>query len=623
MKLRQSHLTWIHTITFLAAIATPSVADQFTLQIENPVDEQRFQWSEGSIWLEGYPPDENSDVLMPSHVDEEGNPVYLYVEYGGDPLTINSLFLDWSMDLQIYRSTFTVSGSYSGNGSISIQDGTLSLGTNANYNPSTKTLEGGAYLVWDYSAPNQSIMEWEGADIRTNQAYLLFWGTNAVLRDENNTTGNAMEFFSRNEGSLALEDGYQMNVTGNFTNATNGYISMNRNPWVRTPKLDIAGNFVNEGEVVLYGNSVLNVAGGYSGSGTIESYGSQNQISVLGAYVQTGGRISVSDGNKIVMGDDLTVDNTIIILKGDGTEITVTGDITVNGGTVDTGPSGVDSTILKARTGIYQNNATISGEGKIVMNVNVNNSYITPGNTPGKLSIEGDLTITGASDIEIELGGTVQGKSYDLLAQSEGLTTLGGTLTTKVIDDFACHLTGTDSFTVLTSSQPLAGSFTNVVSGSRLATSDGLGTFLVTYGAGSGSPNAVVLSDFIAAPVPPLSYADWSVEQGFLTTDPTGDQNDNGIVDMLEYSFGRPSGTPCIYTTTLDEGAFVWTFGIPKYVTGVTITSISFNDLPASVINGGPAPTPAGSTASMNLYTITDSAASPRKFYQLKVELAE
>ncbi len=624
MKLQYFRLPPFLALTLLAASVAPVMADQFTLYIEDSVAEQRRDWFEDSIWLEGYVPDDGSDVEMPMQFDEESSSAYTYIEIYGTPVTLHSLMVDDQVDLQVSKTSFTVTETFSGDGFISAQNANVSLGTNANYNPFLKTLEQGSYLVWESTPPNQSIMEWRGADIRTNKAYLLFWGTNAVLRDESNPIRNAMEDFSRNEGTLVLEDGYVMNVKHDLTNTANGKVRMNFNTWTRTPRLDIAGNFINEGDVILYGDSVLTVAGGYSGSGMITSYGEQNQISVVGAYVQTGGKISVDDGNQMTVGGDLTITDTLIITKGNGTKIDVTGDILMTGGKVDTGPSGVDSFVLKARSGTYQNNATISGEGKLIMDVNVNNSYITPGNTPGKLRIEGNLSITGTSDVEIELGGTVAGDSYDVLAQSGGTngTALGGTLTVKLIDDFECALLGTDGFTVVTSDMPLTGAFTNAANGARLATADGLGTFLVSYGAGSSIPDAVVLSDFIANPVALQTFSEWVIAKNL----PPGmdgaldDADGDGVVNLIEYAFGdcQPSGQP---KAAVAGGNLVVTFSMPKSVTGLTVASLVSATLESGSWTPGPAPQSTGMTAAMNSFTVTlpYNPGSPQ-FVRLKVE---
>jgi hypothetical protein len=61
---------------------------------------------------------------------------------------------------------------------------------------------------------------------------------------------------------------------------------------------------------------------------------------------------------------------------------------------------------------------------------------------------------------------------------------------------------------LLTSSSALSGVFSNIASGSRLATSDGGASFIVNYGAGSpyGADN-LVLSDPIGAVPEPSAIA--------------------------------------------------------------------------------------------------------------------
>ena len=74
-----------------------------------------------------------------------------------------------------------------------------------------------------------------------------------------------------------------------------------------------------------------------------------------------------------------------------------------------------------------------------------------------------------------------------------------------------------NTFTVLTAASGLFGTFANVANGQRLATSDGLGSFLVNYGPGSiFNPNHIVLSAFQTAALP-------------------GDFNLDGKVDAADY----------------------------------------------------------------------------------------
>ena len=86
--------------------------------------------------------------------------------------------------------------------------------------------------------------------------------------------------------------------------------------------------------------------------------------------------------------------------------------------------------------------------------------------------------------------------------------------------------TAADEFTILETVVSISGSFANVASGQRLTTVDGLGSFLVNYGAGSPfDPSQIVLSSFLAVAVP-------------------GDYNHSGVVDAADYVIWRNGGSP-------------------------------------------------------------------------------
>ncbi len=78
---------------------------------------------------------------------------------------------------------------------------------------------------------------------------------------------------------------------------------------------------------------------------------------------------------------------------------------------------------------------------------------------------------------------------------------LGGQLVLSFLNNFQNLVTGSDTFTVVSASSNFTGAFSNVASGTRLLTSDGFGTFVVTY---TGSN--VVLSNFIAGGLAPLEF---------------------------------------------------------------------------------------------------------------------
>lgn len=124
-----------------------------------------------------------------------------------------------------------------------------------------------------------------------------------------------------------------------------------------------------------------------------------------------------------------------------------------------------------------------------------------PGNSPGRIDVVGSVFLEGTGLLDIELGGTDQGTTYDFLRVIQtngdpartGYLQLDGTLQVRFLNGFQNDpLLPIASFTIATADQLLFGMFENVASGSRLATADGFGSFLVTY-----SGNSVVLSNFV------------------------------------------------------------------------------------------------------------------------------
>ncbi len=162
---------------------------------------------------------------------------------------------------------------------------------------------------------------------------------------------------------------------------------------------------------------------------------------------------------------------------------------------------------------------------------------LAPGDigTAGKTAITGDYQLAAGGTLAIDLGGTTQATAYqtgqyDYLTVS-GTTSLAGNLTVRLVNGFTpLNVT---TFTVLTSNGALTGAFAKVVSGQRVGTLDGEGSFIVTV---TGS--SVTLSAYL-----PLSPA-----TGLLAAAGTGQ-----VVLSWAAPLGAPSGTT--YT--------VWRSGMP------------------------------------------------------------
>jgi hypothetical protein len=99
--------------------------------------------------------------------------------------------------------------------------------------------------------------------------------------------------------------------------------------------------------------------------------------------------------------------------------------------------------------------SSVGAGGPRTINATVNNQgtlSLATGGT-GLLTINGSLATTGV--INLKLGGTTAITQYDRLAIT-GSATLGGTLNVALVNAF---LPASTNFTVLTTTNPLSGSF--------------------------------------------------------------------------------------------------------------------------------------------------------------------
>jgi hypothetical protein len=129
----------------------------------------------------------------------------------------------------------------------------------------------------------------------------------------------------------------------------------------------------------------------------------------------------------------------------------------------------------------------------------VDRGIFAPGSSPGLVTINGDVTFTDTAELQFEIAGTTAGTEFDRLDQITRATDAGvvlaGRLTATILNGF--QVTGSQSFTIISSDRPITGAFNNVPSGGRISTTDGSGNFLVTY----AGQNTVTLSAFQPGPL--------------------------------------------------------------------------------------------------------------------------
>ena len=550
-------------------------------------------WNTPAFWSDGVPGPED-DVIIPTHLNGAGQIISNYGPTMDTDVTVNSLTMNEFTTISGYGGiNFFVADATTLSSASSLVNfqSEYRLGTLAQYDPMTKTLNQGPNFVVDvlFGLPAGAILEFKGADIVTNKATLQFLGQNIRFRDQD-TGINALQNFADNQGSLFFDDGFELNTFPNFKNS--GDISLNSRrsrsgPNVPgnglPPRVYIAGNFINDGTVELYANSVLTVGGGLSGSGTIEIFGLPVTCNVGGVWNQTGGNLNL-------------------------------------------GGSGVDGFTLKATAFQATNNATITGSGTIEAHVTITSGKLSPGRSPGTVNVKGNLTLEAGSILEMEIAGT----AYDKIIQTPGSgpasgTTLGGLLTLSTVDDFDDEVLHTSTYEILTASAPITGSFSNIASGARLTTTNGKGSFRVSYGLATPTPNKVILSDYIAVNTP-QTYAQWIAEQQVVApdNDPSDDPNQDGISNLEAYFRGIPAKTTGKITGIAIEAGGVGaqvTIRSPRTVTGVRLTAQRTRDLlipdPFTIL-----PDLIGTTPTRNIYAASLPPA-PRYFLSFIMELEE
>lgn len=212
------------------------------------------------------------------------------------------------------------------------------------------------------------------------------------------------------------------------------------------------------------GTGVVNVESG----GILETLGS---IRIWG-----GGTLNVNGGKIMTrFGVQLEEPGATINFSGGNVSGNIGGSLSMSGGTLSTD--------------------VLSG------NLNQTGGSLAPGNSPGTTQITGDYVLDEGT-IEIELAGLDPGTGFDVV-EVDGSATIDVAdtiLDVRFLNGFANTISATDSFTVLTAAGGLSGEFDGLVDGTRFMTSDGLGSFQISY-----TTNSIVLGNFVATIPEPVA----------------------------------------------------------------------------------------------------------------------
>ncbi len=214
----------------------------------------------------------------------------------------------------------------------------------------------------------------------------------------------------------------------------------------------------NNSNTVLAVSDVANLTNFNAGSGTLTG----------GSYTVT----DVGDGTYLEFGSrNVQINAATIILSGAGAVFNGLSSLATNAGTL---------TLLNLNQ--LTTSATLTNNGTLNLDA---------GTT---LHVGGGFSGDSGSTLAITLGGTQSsGAQSPGVLQVGGAATAGGTLTLTFAAGATLPGNG-DMLTILSAGSPVQGSFGNAANGARLATTDGKGSFRVSYG---GSTDTVTLSDFL------------------------------------------------------------------------------------------------------------------------------
>jgi autotransporter-associated beta strand protein len=455
------------------------------------------------------------------------------------PLVINGAISGSNVDLFFeggHTITFDGAATNTFNDSYRVSSGTLVLSRSS----ANAAVAGDLIIGGSSGAANSAIVHWDNSEQVSDAAGLII-NVNKTGKVELN---NRIETVDRMAVIGTVESNGGKLVLTNRLTLGGGTVSMGAGELV-------VGSFVN--------NNVFNAQSTITAS-LLRLNSPQTD------FQAGGGTAPVAIEVNAVIADSSS--GAAILRKSDDGRLRLTGANTYTGGTVveegvlaldnSTG-SGAGPGEVTVLGGRLEGNGSASGSVLIS-----NGAMLAPGSPIGSLEV-GSLNLGAGSATQFQIGGVTPGVSHDVVPVA-GAASLNGTLSV-VLAGFSP--TASQTFTLLSSSN-LLGSFLNAPSGSRLATTDGSGSFVVNYGAGSpfGASN-VVLSAFRLAgdfdedrDVDLADFNKWKVSFGTATgaAHLQGDANGDGDVDSADlFVWQRQFGsiTPLAVAIPEPGGAFL------------------------------------------------------------------
>jgi len=413
----------------------------------------------------------------------------------------------------------TLSGPNTYEGGTFLGEGALRIADDSSIGTGTLTTEGGTTLVAGIGL-SQTIVLANEVVLNAGITTIDFVGTNGIL---NATTGA----YITNGTNLTLDGG----VSG-----TGGIISQNFGI------LNLNGANSYEGGTELTGVAALVGADGALGTGlvTLNDFASVQSTAVAGVTLANEFQINATPGFGAALGGNADLTLTGDVNGGGVLDKAGTGTLTVTSATsgFDGALNVNDGRFIVADGAVFggaaletvvRNGATLGGSGTITGNVNMANaSILAPGESPGTLTIAGNLTLSSATNVNYELGQayTPGGALNDLTIVTGNLTldglltvseSVGGAFTLGVYNLFQYGTLTDNGLTI----QTLPGAFTGFVQNNAAASQINLivaapGTFIQYWDGADEIGNGTIdggngswttsSTNWTGSPIDPLAF---------------------------------------------------------------------------------------------------------------------
>jgi hypothetical protein len=438
-------------------------------------------WNTASNWSpSGIPNNGNNGISGYSVLIGSPSPATLNISPTIDSLIVNSNGLLNTSQGNLLRVVNNLNNS----GTIAMQGGITVLGSGNNDGTITVT---NAKLTFGSSFINNHLITLSGdsqltaiSTTLTNNGIITIGGLESAL-----SSGATLI----NEGTLSTVGSLtQIQCNGSITN--DGTLDADGS----ATEILITGTLTNlSGTILTGGTYEVNASGAMYLPGTITTNAANvifnnapaGNLPAIAPFAINSGSFTLQNGTTFTTVGNLTNSGTLLVgpaANGDSaSSLTITGNYTQTAGFTQ-----IDGTLTTTSNGtITLSGGTLKGTGSINAPLINTGGTLSPGDSPGQLSLTGNYSQSPAATFAVLLGGYTPAADFSLLTIT-GSASLAGLMEVDLINGFAPKIG--DQFTFLTTTQGITGAFDTFTS------NNGLFTFAVDYGANSNLVEITVTS---------------------------------------------------------------------------------------------------------------------------------